>query len=40
MSIDPKKFGLSNSLVNAVNEALKGDQHKIDVNKNGNEEGC
>jgi hypothetical protein len=35
MSIDPKKFGLSDSLVNAVNEALKGDQHKIDVNKNG-----
>jgi hypothetical protein len=35
MSIDPKKFGLSNSLVNAVNEALKGNQHKIDVNKNG-----
>jgi hypothetical protein len=35
MSIDPKKFGLSNSLVNAVNEALKGDQHKIDANKNG-----
>jgi hypothetical protein len=35
MSIDPKKFGLSDSLVNAVNEALKGNQHKIDVNKNG-----
>jgi hypothetical protein len=35
MSIDPKKFGLSDSLVNAVNEALKGDQHKIDANKNG-----
>lgn len=31
MSVDPKKFGLSNSLVNAVNEALKGSQHKIDV---------
>lgn len=31
MSIDPKKFGLSDSLVNAVNEALKGSQHKIDV---------
>ena len=31
MSIDPKKFGLSDSLVNAVNEALKGNQHKIDV---------
>jgi hypothetical protein len=35
MSIDPKKFGLSDSLVNAVNEALKGNQHKIDANKNG-----
>jgi hypothetical protein len=31
MSIDPKKFGLSDSLVSAVNEALKGNQHKIDV---------
>jgi len=31
MSIDPKKFGLSDSLVNAVSEALKGNQHKIDV---------
>jgi len=31
MSIDPKKFGLSDSLVNAVNEALKGSQHKLDV---------
>ena len=29
MSIDPKKFGLSDSLVNAVSEALKGNQHKI-----------
>ena len=31
MSIDPKKFGISDSLVGAVNEALKGNQHKIDV---------
>jgi len=35
MSIDRKAFGLSDSLVNAVNEALKGNQHKIDANKNG-----
>ena len=35
MSIDPKKFGLSNSLVNAVNEALKGGQVKLDKNHNG-----
>jgi len=34
MSIDPKKFGLSNSLLETVKEALKGDQHKIDANKN------
>ena len=31
MSIDKKTFGISDSLVNAVNEALKGSQHKIDV---------
>lgn len=31
MSVDPKKFGLSDSLVSAVSEALKGNQHKIDV---------
>ena len=31
MSIDPKKFGLRDSLVSAVSEALKGNQHKIDV---------
>jgi hypothetical protein len=31
MSIDKKVFGLSDSLVSAVNEALKGGQHKIDV---------
>ena len=30
MSIDPKKFGLSDSLVNAVNEALKGGQKNLD----------
>jgi len=35
MSIDPKKFGLTPSLVETVKEALKGDQHKIDANKNG-----
>jgi len=35
MSIDPKKFGLSDSLVNAVNEALKGNQTKLDKNHNG-----
>jgi len=31
MSIDKKAFGISDSLVSAVNEALKGGQHKIDV---------
>lgn len=31
MSINQKHFGLSDSLVNAVNEALKGKQHAIDV---------
>ena len=35
MSLDPKKFGLSDSLLSAVNEALKGNQHKLDKNKNG-----
>ena len=35
MSIDPKAFGLSNSLVSAVNEALKGGQKKLDKNHNG-----
>jgi hypothetical protein len=35
MSVDPKKFGLTPSLVETVKEALKGDQHKIDANKNG-----
>ncbi len=34
MSVDPKKFGLTPSLVETVKEALKGDQHKIDANKN------
>lgn len=31
MSIDKKAFGISDSLIQAVNEALKGNQHKIDV---------
>jgi hypothetical protein len=31
MSIDKKAFGLSDSLINAVSEALKGGQVKIDV---------
>lgn len=31
MSVDPKKFGLTPSLVETVKEALKGSQHKIDV---------
>jgi hypothetical protein len=35
MSIDKKAFGLSDSLVNAVNEALKGGQVKLDKNHNG-----
>ena len=35
MSVDPNKFGLTPSLVETVKEALKGDQHKIDANKNG-----
>lgn len=39
MSIDPKKFGLSDSLVNAVNEALKGGQKKLDKNHNGKIDG-
>jgi len=39
MSIDPKNFGLTSSLVETVKEALKGNQHKIDVNKNGKIDG-
>ena len=35
MSIDPKKFGLSDALLGAVNEALKGGQVKLDKNHNG-----
>ena len=35
MSIDKKAFGLSDSLVDAVNEALKGGQVKLDKNHNG-----
>jgi hypothetical protein len=35
MSIDPNKFGISKSLIDAVNEALKGGQVKIDKNHNG-----
>ena len=35
MSIDKNAFGLSDSLVNAVNEALKGGQKKLDKNHNG-----
>jgi hypothetical protein len=35
MSIDKKAFGLSDSLINAVNEALKGGQVKLDKNHNG-----
>jgi len=31
MSVDPKKFGITPSLVETVKEALKGSQHKIDV---------
>ena len=31
MSIDKKAFGLSDSLVETVKEALKGNQHKLDV---------
>jgi hypothetical protein len=31
MSVDPKKFGITSSLVETVKEALKGSQHKIDV---------
>ena len=31
MSVDPKKFGLTPSLLETVKEALKGSQHKIDV---------
>jgi hypothetical protein len=35
MSVDPKKFGLSSSLLETVKEALKGNQHKLDKNHNG-----
>jgi len=31
MSVDPKKFGLSKSLIDAVNEALHPNQKKLDV---------
>ena len=31
MSIDKNAFGLSDSLVETVKEALKGNQHKLDV---------
>ena len=34
-SIDKKVFGISDSLINAVNEALKGGQVKLDKNHNG-----
>ena len=39
MSIDKKAFGLSDSLVNAVSEALKGGQVKLDKNHNGKLDG-
>ena len=39
MSIDKKAFGISDSLVNAVNEALKGGQVKLDKNHNGKIDG-
>ena len=39
MSIDKKVFGISDSLVNAVNEALKGGQVKLDKNHNGKIDG-
>jgi hypothetical protein len=39
MSIDKKVFGLSDSLVSAVNEALKGGQVKLDKNHNGKLDG-
>ena len=35
MSVDKKAFGISDSLVNAVTEALKGGQVKLDKNHNG-----
>jgi len=38
-SIDKKAFGLSDSLINAVNEALKGGQVKLDKNHNGKIDG-
>ena len=34
-SIDKKAFGISDSLINAVTEALKGGQVKLDKNHNG-----
>jgi len=39
MAIDKKAFGLSDSLVSAVNEALKGGQKKLDKNHNGKVDG-
>jgi hypothetical protein len=39
MSIDKKAFGLSDSLISAVSEALKGGQVKIDKNHNGKIDG-
>jgi len=38
-SIDKKAFGISDSLVNAVHEALKGGQVKLDKNHNGKIDG-
>ena len=38
-SIDKKAFGISDSLINAVNEALKGGQVKLDKNHNGKIDG-
>ena len=38
-SIDKKAFGISDSLVNAVTEALKGGQVKLDKNHNGKLDG-
>lgn len=39
MSIDKKAFGLSDSLISAVSEALKGGQVKLDKNHNGKLDG-
>jgi len=39
MSVDRKAFGISDSLVNAVTEALKGGQVKLDKNHNGKIDG-